>query len=134
MKFPKGATVAVSDGRTLRLFRNEGDESTLALKELQVAKMHPHNTGGSGGHQSSSGNPDNRGQEEDSYASATAELLNQGVLSGEIKHLYVVAPPRTLGELRKQYHAKLRDALIGEMHHEHTQDSVETLQKALSKA
>ena len=133
MLFPKGATVAVSDGRTLRLFRNEGDERSLELKELPAAKLHPHDKGSGHGHRSSSGNPDDRGLEEDSYASATAELLNQRVLAGEIKHLYVVAPPRTLGELRKHYHAKLRDVLIGELHHEHTQDSVETLQKALAK-
>ncbi len=134
MQFPKGATVAVSDGRTLRLFRNEGDESHLALKELPQAKPDPHNKGSGQGHHSSAANPDDQSQEESGYASATAALLNQRVLAGEIQHLYVVAPPRTLGELRKHYHAKLRDKLIGEMHHEHTRDSVETLQKALSKA
>jgi protein required for attachment to host cells len=116
------------------LFRNEGDEANLALKELPVAKLHPHDKGSSQGHHSSSANPDDKSQEEGSYASATADLLNQRVLSGEIDHLYVVAPPRTLGDLRKHYHAKLRDKLIGEMHHEHTQDSVQTLQKALSRA
>ena len=134
MQFPKGATVAVSDGRTLRLFRNEGDERGLSLKELTVAPLHPHNKGSGQGHHSSGANPDDRSLEEDSYASATADLLNQRVLSGEIDDLYIVAPPRTLGELRKHYHAKLREKLIGEMHHEHTQDSLETLQKALNKA
>ncbi len=120
--------------RTLRLFRNEGDEANLALKELPVEKMHPHNKGSSHGRQSSAANPDDQGQEENSYASATAGSAQQGRAVRRDPQLYVVAPPRTLGELRKHYHAKLRDQLLGEMHHEHAQDSVQELQKALNKA
>lgn len=134
MKFPKSATIAVTDGRTLRLFRNEGDEGNLSLQELPTSKLHPHDKGSGQRHRSSPANPDARGLDEDSHASAAADLLNQQVLGGAIQHLYVVAPPRTLGELRKHYHSKLRDALIGEMPHEHTHDSPDALEKALSKA
>ena len=34
MRLPKGTTIAVTDGRRLRLFRNEGDGSRLTLTEL----------------------------------------------------------------------------------------------------
>ena len=57
MMLAKGTIVAVADGTRLNLFRNSGDEAGMKLTAL------PHHivdkeAGTSGGHQSSSGNPD----------------------------------------------------------------------------
>jgi protein required for attachment to host cells len=132
MQFPRNTTIAVSDGRKLRLFCNTGTESHLTLHELPAIVLDMHNKGSGKRHHSSAANPDDRQLEEDSHASATADLLNKQVLSGEIVNLYVVAPPRTLGELRKHYHPALKAMLLGELGKEHTRDTVEVLQQALA--
>jgi protein required for attachment to host cells len=134
MQFSKGTTVAVSDGQKLRLFLNKGDELKLALEELPAAELHPHNKGSGKHHHSSGGNPDDRRLEEDSFVSATADLLNQRVQSGAISQLYVVADPRTLGELRRHYSPALQKVLLGELGKEHTGDTVEVIQHALVRA
>jgi protein required for attachment to host cells len=126
--------IAVSDGEKLRMFRNSGNEQDLVLEELSVATLDTHNKGSGQRHHSSSANPDSRQPSEDSYASATVDLLNKMVLAGQVEKLYVVAPPRTLGEMRKHYHAALKAKLIGELDKEHVNDALDVLRKALLNA
>lgn len=49
-----------------------------------------------------------------------ADWLNQQVLARRIERLVVIAPARTLGELRRHYHKELADALLGELTRELT--------------
>ena len=134
MQFPKSSTIAVTDGSKLRLFTNVGDELHLQLEELPPPKLPAHHQGAGRQHHSGAGNNTERQLEEDSYAASVAKLLNQQVLAGEIGQLYVVAPPRTLGELRKHYHPVLQVRLLGELGKEHTHDTPEVLHAALIKA
>ena len=134
MEFPKGTTIAVTDGRRLRIYRTQGDAFHLQLAELAEPKLQPHNKGTGRHHHSGEDNPDESRLVEDSYADAVADWLNQGVLNGEIRKLYVVAPPRTLGELRRHYHKALEAVLLGELGKEHTHDDLNHLQEALAKA
>ena len=53
--------------------------------------------------------------EEDRFAADTAELLKTRALGGEFESLIVVAPPKTLGELRKHYHKEVEKRLVGEV-------------------
>ncbi|MEP7311202.1 MAG: host attachment protein [Pseudomonadota bacterium] len=122
MQFPKSSTIAVTDGSHLRLFTNIGDELHLQLQEQPPPHLGSHTKGA------------DRQAEEGSYAASVAALLNQQVLAGEIGQLYVVAPPRTLGELRKHYHPVLQVRLLGELGKEHTHDTPEVLHAALVKA
>lgn len=133
MQFPQNSVIAVSDGEKLRLFRNRGNEQQLLLEELSVPALDAHNKGSGQRHRSSASNPGHQ-LDEDSYASATVDLLNKMTLSGEISSLYVVAPPRTLGEMRRHYHAALKAKLIGEMDKEHVNDALDVLQKVLVNA
>jgi protein required for attachment to host cells len=135
MQFPNGTTFAIADGKHLRLFRNSGDAHQLQLQELPLPVLSSFDKGSSGSrHRSTAANPDGQLQDEDGHAAATAAFLNQQVLSGQIEGLYVVAPPRTLGELRRHYHASLKAKLLGELDKEHTGDSAEKLLKALLAA
>jgi protein required for attachment to host cells len=134
MEFPKGTTIAVADGKRLRVYRTYGEGPQLQLAELPEPKLQPHNKGTGRHHHSGDDNPDERSLEEDSYADAAADWLNQGVLSGDIKKLYIVAPPRTLGELRRHYHKALQAVLLGELGKEHTHDDLSHLHEALVKA
>jgi protein required for attachment to host cells len=48
--------------------------------------------------------------------------------------LFVVAPPRALGELRLHYGEALKKNLVGELAKEHTHDAVHFLEQALKDA
>lgn len=134
MQYPHGTTIAVTDGQKLRVFRNTGNEQELKLMELPKPEVHAPSHGATRAHHSGAANASERHQEEDSFAAATAAWLNAQVLSGQIDNLYIVAPARTLGELRRHYHHKLQARLIGELNKEHTHDTPEFLQEALLRA
>ena len=131
MFYPHGTTFAVTDGQNLRIFQNAGDDRRLQLVEMPKPDVHAHSHGATRAHHTSGANETERHLTEDSFAAATAAWLNAQVLSGHIKELFVVAPARTLGELRQHYHAKLKDKLLGELNKEHTHDAVDHLQDAL---
>lgn len=62
------------------------------------------------------------------------ELLNKQALDGKIKELVIVAAPRTLGEMRKYYHKKLSELLIGELDKDLTGHSMAEIETALAVA
>ncbi len=134
MKLPKNTVVAVADGKTLNLFRNTGDEGSPSLTALPNADVATTNKGSGNRHQSSSANPSDSQQDEDSFAAGVAALLNKRVLDGEIDDLLVIAAPRTLGELRKHYHTSLDAKLAGEIAKDLTGHSIADIQKAIASA
>ena len=134
MMLAHGATVAVADGGKLSLFRNTGDETHVKLSALPAGAVSTGNKGSGGRHHSSSANPDASQIEEDSFSAGTAELLNRHVLDGSITDLVIIAAPRTLGELRKHYHAKLSAALKGEIAKDLTGHSSADIEKAIEAA
>ena len=44
-----------------------------------------------------------------------ARHLNERALRNDFESLVVVAPPKTLGELRKHYHKEVEKRLVGEV-------------------
>jgi protein required for attachment to host cells len=48
--------------------------------------------------------------------------------------LFVIAPPRALGELRLHYSEALKKKLVGELAKEHTHDALPFLEQALKEA
>lgn len=132
MNIPKGAVIAVVDGKHLKMFRNAGDEASPNLVGEQEGEVVQDNSGSGGRHRNSSANPDGGQGQEDDFASGVAELLNKQVLGGHIKDLIIVAAPRTLGELRMHYHQKLSDVLVGEVAKDLTGHSAQDIEKALS--
>lgn len=134
MLLPNDTTVAVVDGEKLRLFRNKGVEPRIQLVEETVAGVQPANQGSGGRHRSSAANPDRWRLEEDDFAASAAECLNRLTLGGEIVSLFVIADPRTLGELRRHFHDMTRENLIGDLAKDFTGGSIETIETALAKA
>ena len=134
MKLPKNAVVAVADGETLNLYRNTGDEGSPSLTALPQADVATTDKGLGGRHQSSSANPSDRQQDEDSFAAGVATLLNKRVLDGKIDDLVVIAAPRTLGELRKHYHKSLEAKLTGEIAKDLTGHSAQDIAIAIASA
>lgn len=73
-------------------------------------------------------------QEEDRFASETAAMLNKQAESGGFEQLIVVAPPKTLGELRKHYGKQLEGRIVGEIAKDLTGQPVTAIEAALAKA
>ncbi|WP_213981855.1 host attachment family protein [Sphingomonas sp. dw_22] len=151
MQVPHDAMVAVVDGRKMLFFRNEGDavHPNLQVEKKLIDKHNPAHhdqatdlAGGSMGTRTSgaqwaSANMDEvdfHQQEEDRFAAETAELLKKRALAGDFESLIVVAPPRTLGELRKHYHVSVSEKLAGELGKDLTGHSVPQIEEALLNA
>jgi len=117
MLLPHGAVVAVVDGEKFELYRNTGNEAAAELLRMDAPTLDKHNKGSGARHITSSANPGHL-LGEDAHAAAVVGWLNQGAAKGQIKHLVVVAPPRTLGEMRRHYDKQLEAILLGEAHKE----------------
>lgn len=115
MLLPHGTVIALIDGKNFELYRNAGNEAGPELDPLPAPKLDSHNHSG-GSHRSSTGNHADGLVAEDAHAGAAATWLNGQVLSHKIRDLVVVAPPRTLGELRKHYHKLTGRAVLKEIH------------------
>jgi protein required for attachment to host cells len=115
MLLPHGAVIAVVDGQNFELYRNAGNEAEPELAALPTPKLEAHNHSG-GTHHSSAANHAGSMVGYDAHAHAAAVWLNEQVLSHKLKDLVVIAPPRTLGELRKHYHKLTERAVIKELH------------------
>jgi protein required for attachment to host cells len=115
MILPHGTVVAVADGTALRFFRNRGAEPELDLAEFGHPVINLTNPGSGSRHRSDSSNPDPHRQSEDSFAAASAGQLNRLALDGSLEGLFVIADPRTLGEMRKHFHSTLQARIVGEL-------------------
>lgn len=73
-------------------------------------------------------------QEEDRFAAETADLLKRRALANDFESLIVVAPPKTLGELRKHYHKEVTQRLVAELDKDLTGHPVPDIERALSAA
>lgn len=158
MQVPHDAFVVVADGRKMLFFRNEGDSDFPHLV-VDHARAHPSpkdseqktdasgrassawgakNSGGEGGQfaatRGSMGEADFHQQEEDRFAAETAEFLKERAMAHAFESLIVVAPPKTLGELRKHYHKEVSDRLIGELDKDLTGHPVPEIEAALHGA
>ncbi|RZJ40535.1 MAG: host cell attachment protein [Brevundimonas sp.] len=132
MKLPKGALVAVVDGEKLALFENTGQQD-VALTARPVPTI-ADRVSGSAGRISSEANPDNDTQAEDGFAMGVAEVLNKWVLANKVEHLLVIAAPKTLGQLRKNWHKETEARVVGEIAKDLTGHSTDQIAAAIEKA
>lgn len=147
MQVPHNTFVVVADGQKMLFFRNEGDAEYLKLemerKEVQdnpadrdQKTSEPGHTfdasGGAG--RSAYEETDFHQLGEDRFAAETAAILKERALRNEFESLIIVAPPRTLGELRKHYHKEVEKRLAGEIAKDLTGHPVPEIEKILSAA
>ena len=146
MLVPHDAFVVVADGRKMLFFRNEGDAAypNLIVERVREQDNPPDreqssdapgsafSSNGSG--RSSYEETDFHQLEEDRFAAETAERLRKRALANNFEKLIVIAPPRTLGELRKHYHKEVSGRLIGELDKDLTGHPVREIELALVNA
>lgn len=142
MHVPHNAMVLVTDGRKRLFFRNEGDAAAPNLVVVAAAEDANPKTrdqvtdstdrassvvAGSG----SLGSADAHDVEEARFATETAEELRRAALAGEFEKLILVAPPKTLGQLRKSIHKEVEKRMIREVAKDVTGHPVSEIEKLL---
>jgi protein required for attachment to host cells len=154
MRVPHNSCILVADGRKLLFFRNEGDAEFPNL-EVERKREEPNlmdreiGSDTAGRTFASAGSPrmgalsagahnrsayeetDFHQLEEDRFAAQAAEMLNARALRDEFEALVVVAPPKTLGELRKHYHKEVEKRLVAEVPKDLTNLPVQEIERVL---
>ena len=145
MMLPNNALVLVADGRKMLFLRNHGDEMKIDLQlEAHREQNNPptreqgtdspgRSFSSVGTRRSSMEQTDFHQIEEDRFAGEAALLLKERALNHDFKALVVIAPPRTLGELRKHYHKEVESRILLEMHKDLTGFPIDEIEAALIK-
>ena len=132
MELAHKTEVCVVDGEKLLLLVNEGDDEFPDLqvirKEKQDNPSDEEQSANKRGRVFQSGGPgrsaysdtDFHQLAEDRFAADAADILYKRAHSGKFDKLIVVAPPKTLGELRQSYHKSVEQKLVGEIDKEAT--------------
>jgi protein required for attachment to host cells len=140
----KGAWVVVCDGAKALVLENVGNRLALSLVTREVygqpdPKTHELGTDQPGRSFSSVGSgrsameqTDWHEQEEQRFLAKLAARLDKAVLAGETRSLIVVAPPRAIGVLRRQYSAHIRQALKAEVEKDYVRMPVADIARHLS--
>ncbi len=134
MRLPHDTMIAVADGENLHIFRSVGNEDRPRLQPAGHPAVDGTNHSSGNHHRSSSANPDEKQGAEDSYAAATAALLNQQAIGEAFEHAVVIAPPKTLGELRKHYHKAFSSKILKEIPKEMTGQMIDQIAAAIEHA
>lgn len=146
MKLARDTCVVVLDGDKALFFRNGGlaNVPKLELEREIVQDNPPDREQGSdqpgrafssmGPGRSAYDETDFHQLEQDRFAAQMADLLKKRALANEYDRLIVVAPPRTLGEMRKHYHKQVEQRLIGEIGKDLTGHPVSEIEKIILQA
>ena len=141
---PHDAWVFVGDGKKALFLRNAGDEKFLNLKAERVfAEDNPpsHEQGtdrpGRGfkragtNQRSSMEETDWHELEKHHFAQRTAAAMEQIVRDRNVKALVIVAPPRTLSDLRQAFHPDVKSRIVAEINKDLTKHTVAEIEKHL---
>jgi protein required for attachment to host cells len=132
MALPPNTLVLVADGRKMLFLRNQGEDGHIDLvteahrartdrKDSEMKSDAPGVMGQSAGHgRPSIEETDYHQLEEDRFASEAAEQLKHRALGGDFDSLAIIAPPKTLGELRKHLHSEVENRIVLELPKEMT--------------
>jgi protein required for attachment to host cells len=127
-KLPHDALVFVGDGRKALFLRNFGDEEVPDLRTEQVFKegnppTREQGTDKPGRGFASAGSPRRSGMEETDwhhleeqrFAERVAAALEEVVRRRHVPAILVAAPPKTLAELRRAFHADVKAKIVAEL-------------------
>ena len=124
MPLPHNALVLVADGRKILFFRNQGDENQIDLrmeahdarndrKDREIKTDAPGTTRQSFGFgRSTYDEPDFQQQEADRWIKDAADELKTRVLRNDFDALAIIAPPKSLGVLKKALHKEVERRVV----------------------
>ena len=137
-----GDWVFVGDGRKALLLRNEGDPDLLDLRRVEVREDDnppsreqgtdkPGRTTMQVGPRSAIEATDWHALEEGRFAATVAQRLNRAAEENSFEHIVIAAPPRILGELRREYSKKLQSRILAEIDKDLTHHTFPEIAKVL---
>ena len=131
---PTGSWILVADGTQARLFHNVGAHDALQLKQAEQIKpdMGAEQGQGPSGSSPAEASPSQTG--EATFAKQLAERLNAAALKHEFEHLYLIADPKTLGEMRPQLHVETSKRVSAELAKTLTNSTLADIEKILQAA
>lgn len=145
LKIPHNAFVFVGDGRKALFLRNEGDEKYPNLKTENVFEdVNPptHEQGSEqpgrvskaqhSGQRSAVEPVDWHDIEEHHFAKHVAAKMEQVVRQRKVPALVVVAPPRTLADLRNAFHSDVRALIVAEINKDLTKHPIGEIERHLT--
>ena len=144
LQIPHNASVFVGDGRKALFLHNAGDEKFLNLKTERIfvddnPPTHEQGTDRPGrafkraatNLRSGVGDTDWHELEEHRFVHRVAAAMEQLVRERKAKALVIVAPPRTLADLRDAFHADVKQRVIAEIGKDLTKHPVYEIEKHL---
>lgn len=143
-KIPRDALVFVGDGRKALFLRNAGDAISPNLKTEKVFEdtnpmTHEQGSDRPGrvieaslpGRRSAVEQTDWHDIEEHRFAQTVAAAMEHMVRTSKTKVLIVVAPPKTLADLRTAFHPEIKACIVAEIDNDLTKHSVAEIEKHL---
>ena len=126
LRIKHGDWVFIGDGRKALLLRNEGDPDLLDLRRIEVREDDnppgreqgtdkPGRTSMPIGPRSAIDTTDWHALEEERFAATIAARLNRAAEENRFEHIVIAAPPKILGELRREYSKKLQTRILAEI-------------------
>lgn len=145
MEIPAEAWILVADGKKALLLRNDGDElyPNLHVIKKSVQDNPPTHEQGTDKPGMRAGNNGVRGAAEptdwhqlaeDAFAAEVAQMLYKRAHADKFEKLILVAPPNTLGELRKNLHVEVSAKVIGELAKDLTKHPVPGIEENIRNA
>ena len=143
-KLAHGAWVFVGDGQKALFLINEGDEKFPNLRRRSVEEHRdpPTHEQGSdapgrayssvGGGRSAVGQTDWHELEKEHFAAAIAERINKAALSEAFNQLVVVAPPKILGDLRREFTKETEIKIVAEIPKDLTHHTIAEIERLLT--
>ena len=143
MPIANNALVLVTDGRKTLFFRNHGDINQIDLRteahdervdqsDGEMKTDGPGSTHQSVGYgRSTYEETDFHQLEEDRWAKHAADDVNKRALANDFDALAIIAPPKTLGELRKQLHKEAARRVVCEIPKEMTGRTIADIEKLI---
>jgi protein required for attachment to host cells len=145
VEIPHNALVFVGDGRKALFLRNDGDAKFPNLKTEKVfeAENPPTHEQGSdrpgrvseaavAGRRSAVEPTDWHDIEEHRFARTVAVALEQMVRTSKVEAVIVVAPPKTLAELRSAFHSDVKACIVAEINKDLTKHPIGEIEKHLA--
>ena len=144
-KIDHGMWVVVCDGAKALVLENAGSRKTPRLRTREVyqhddPKTHELGTDRPGRSFSSVGHgrsameqTDRHDQAEQRFLARLAARLDKAVLGGETPSLIVVAPPRAIGMLRKEFSTHVRQAIRAEVEKDYVMMPIDEITRHLAE-
>jgi len=144
MPLPNRALVLVVDGRKMLFFRNHGDENQIDLrteahdqredrKNSEIRTDAPGTNAQSGGYgRSTYEETDFHQLDEDRWAKDAADELKKRALRNDFDALAIIAPPKVLGVLRKEFHKEVERRIVLTLNKEMTDRPIPDIEELLA--